>query len=80
MRSERRKRLSFALISNWRRCCAGSASAAGWRCARARRLRAVDESDDSLERDAHFEPGRTRALPAGFNPGIFGNRGSNGVG
>ena len=45
-----------------------------------RRLRAIDEANDGFERDFHFEAGGARFFAAGFNLGVFRDRGGNRIG
>ena len=86
MRSERRKRLSLALISKLRRSTTRARSSClrlrqrrrSWRAASGRG--AAHEADHRLERDLHLEAGRAGTLAAGLDPRIFGDGGGNGVG
>ena len=81
MRSERRKRRSLALISNGAALAAGAAFCGARDLRRARPgCRAIDESDDRLERHLHLEPCGAGALAARLDSGIFGDGGGNGVG
>ena len=81
IRSERRKRRSLALISNGRRSAvAGGALLRRGHLRQRAGGRAIDESDDRLERHLQFESCGARALPARFDAGIFCDSGGNGVG
>ena len=80
MRSERRKRLSFALISKLRRSIARVVFVRAADLLERPLIGPVDEPDHGFERHSHFETRGTGPFAAGLDPRIVGNGGSNGVG
>ena len=75
IRSDLRKRRSFALISSGDRLVLREPRGS-WR----RRLPPVDEPNHGFERHAQFEPGRASFLTARLDPRVVSDRGGNGVG
>ena len=80
IRSDRRKRRSFAVTSKRPLRLTSSRAGAGATLVRAAGLRAVDEPDDGFERDLHFETRGARLLAARFDLRILRDRGGNRVG